>query len=181
MSHLHISKRIVTWTKESRGGEAAGRRTAACRVSEPTFTAPLPGGATDFLFHTTLAEANGFRPLESVEAIEWPGGNQLFIRPLRFTKRVGTLMVVIENDYMALGAPRRCWGRIDLFAQQPGEVGQIEYNGRFSSKTCFHHTSGWHYQQVRFRIHWSESPKPDWQRLAHCPPNHSFKDMHDLW
>jgi hypothetical protein len=179
---LWLLKRTVSWTKESRGGEMAKRRAAACRAIEPECGATIPAGFCVALVETSLDEESGFQPRVMVSKIDWHGGDSISVQPIVIIRHHNdALTVCLINDFMHLGAPRRHWGRMQPFELKPGEVGQIEFNGRFSSNSMFSVSSGWHYRETRFRIHWSKDSKLDWKRLVLDSPDHTFCDLHELW
>lgn len=131
----HIETR---WTKRSRGMPGAAARNAVPRVM------PLPPGAGAaagiYLHRVTADEDSGF-DLHQVTGIIEPGQGFTKYWTLRLVPAKSA--VVVEFGYVGQqhGQPPRREHRHPVFRLEPGEVGTLHINGRFS------YNSGQYYKQ----------------------------------
>lgn len=145
----HIETR---WTKRSRGMPGAAARNAVPRVM------PLPPGmettAGILLHRVTADEDDGFHLHQHTGTIE-PGTGFTKYWTLQLVPVGWTVVVEFRYAGQHHGLPPRRENRHPVFRLEPGEVGTLHINGRFS------YTSGQYYKQHFVNIANVEVASPD--------------------
>jgi hypothetical protein len=131
----HIETR---WTKRSRGMPGAASRNAVPRVM------PLPPGpeaAAEIFLHRVMADEDDDFHLRQVTGLIEPGRD--FTKYWTLQLVPAGLAIIVEFGYVgqAHGLPPRRENRHPVFRLEPGEIGTLHVNGRFS------YTSGQYYKQ----------------------------------
>lgn len=122
----------LSWTKRSRSGLGARRRSVAPKIFElpeiPRCAAPL-----SVVFHTIhLDEATDFTPVHHIETEAWTAGRTHRIPG--FTIRISPegITVVFAWEW-EVGAPERSKEPRQVLSVPPGRWGQAAYNGRYTT------------------------------------------------
>jgi hypothetical protein len=177
----------VSWTKDARGFLLATPRNRVTEVANLPFSQPHPDPTAPTFIHHEISwgESNQFRqPLtEKFEITEFSG--DVKNRPLGFHLAGDTLLKVrFEKSYSAkaqgnvllnytrLGAPARTVP-LEIFSLNPGEWGQVRYNGRFSWN------GGWKYEKWVYNIGvFTHTISAD---SFQGSPASSYSNLADLW
>lgn len=145
----HIETR---WTKRSRGMPGAAARNAVPRVMA---LPPGPEAAAGIYLHRVVADEDGGFDLHQVTGTIEPGRGFTEYWTLRLVPAGPA--VVVEFGYVARqhGLPPRRGNRHPVFRLEPGEIGTLHINGRFS------YTSGQYYEQHFVNIANAEAASRD--------------------
>jgi len=140
MTVLVVQRVVTTWTKESRGGPEAARRSATpSALPLPVMPAAESGAVVHFV---TLAEQRAFAPTEEAAVCQ-------FADLPRF---VPELELRADGDDLQIrfvwggpvGAPERARGAVTRL--RPGEWCRVLHNGRFPEE------STWSYQSTVLNV-----------------------------
>jgi hypothetical protein len=126
----------MSWTKESRGGREAVRRSAA-----PT-AFPIPSGLASALHEVSLLESSSFQPHAQVRDLAECGMNLL---------EADGFLTVSPPEAIPGGVPRRDW-RPPAVRLAPGQWLRWQINYRFGGRT------NWTYRLETFNVAYGPLP-----------------------
>lgn len=166
MSNIVIQRVDCTWTKKSRGGEAARVRNAIPVV------VPVPDAAFDspfFLHHATFSEYRGFQLSERVLS-----GDRLPNRKLHgieFIMNEDNLLIRFHRDPYNAATPRAKPRTVDVFSIGESQWGQLTYNGRYVDFD----SGKWWYEKTVFNI--ARTPPNNPKLFLKTVPDYKFSEM----
>ena len=162
MTTLVIQHIITSWTKESRGGQAATRRNAVPIVDR----LPIPKTRAKIVVHTlNYKEEDNF--LTPSSELSTDGSLPMTLDCISI-KQLGPDILVSVRYNHSMGAPERGWIRKDMKVS-PGEWVQILSNGRFGGDM------EWLYRHEAWNI--AYVAEPDARIFTHSTPKVAFSAL----
>lgn len=171
---LVVQQVTVIWTKTTRSAPEATVRNALPTAYPITlFPAPESFPAQALLIEKIyLHERDQFRHSQREHTLqEMQSGKSYTVDNVRI-RTDGEHVIVVYAYQSWSGAPRRQAPPRQIMTVQPGEWGEISYNGRTGGY------DGWYYHQTTLNIGCFQTlPEDPFTQ----PPTHTYSDMADLW
>lgn len=151
MTQVLIQHLLVDWTKLTRGGVGARKRSALPRAAK----VPPISNMAPFVLHRLLyLERDDFRPASTLITADSAAG--LAVKVLEFSWQDSRLSVRFYRDGFNAATPS-AYPFKNVFTLQPQEWGRLEYNGRYSGM----YSGEWWYEQHVYNIGLFDNWKPN--------------------
>ncbi|PHS03080.1 MAG: hypothetical protein COA78_19330 [Blastopirellula sp.] len=169
MSSVVIQHIHTTWTKQSRGGDGARRRSSVPEAVK----LPSTVLATPYILHQSrFDEGSNFRQTDLVKSAKNIG--DLNLKDLELKIEDNQISVRYHRDH-SNAAKEHPHPYSDVFTLNKSEWGQLTFNGRFTDFD----TGQWSYEKSTYNI--GLFPEIVFNRFVATQPDYRYVELAKLW